>query len=252
MVTIECNAANCPVKVPVNLEIVPQGPPVIKYQGALDNATFSPTGSPGDVMVVKGEQLSLRGPVFAPSAPLKTTLGGASVLVNGVATPLYYSSFGQIAFQVRAGTYLGTATVQVVRDGQISNTISVKIAPFAPGIVVVTDTSYNLIDATHPATSGDTLVFWALGLGATSPRVADGDAAPSGGLARVTTPVAVGFLVTFSEYRATPSFAGLSPGNVGLYQVMVTVPASFPQGTTSAWLELPGGVRSNSVEIAVQ
>jgi uncharacterized protein (TIGR03437 family) len=251
LVTIQCNAANCPVKVPVNLEIVPQGPPVLQFQGAVDNATFSPTGSPGDVMIVKGEQLSLQGPVFA-SAPLPTTLGGASVLVNGVATPLYYSSFGQIAFQARAGTYLGLATVQVVRDGQPGNTISVNVAQYAPGIVVVTDTSYNPIDAAHPAKAGQTLVFWALGLGPTSPTVADGAAAPGTPLAQVIAPVTVNFGLPFFTFAATPGFSGLSPGSAGLYQVIATVPASAPAGTISAWLQLPGGVTSNFVRIGVQ
>ena len=251
MVTMQCNGANCPVQIPVNLEIVPQGPPSIQYQGAQDNASFSPTGSPGDVMVVKGEQLSLQGPVFA-AAPLPTTLGGASVLVNGVATPLYYSSFGQIAFQARAGTYLGTALVQVIRDGQASNTISVTMAPYAPGIVAVTDTAYNIVDATHPIKAGSTLVVWAIGLGATTPVVADGEAAGSTTLTKVNAAVAVEFGFPWFQYSAAPSFAGLSPGTVGLYQVMSTVPASAAGSTVSAWLQLPGGVKSNPVTIAVQ
>jgi uncharacterized protein (TIGR03437 family) len=250
MVTIQCNGANCPVQVPVALEVVPQGPPIVNYQGAVDNATFSPTGSPGDVMVVKGEQLSMQSPQMASGTPLPTTLGGASVLVNGVATPLYYSSFGQIAFQVRANTYLGTALVQLIRDGQAGNTVSVNMAPYAPGIVVVTDTSYNVVDATHPAKAGSTLVFWALGLGATSPTVADGAAAPSSPLAQVVAPVSVVFGLEFFENITTPSFVGLSPGSVGLYQVVATLPASTPAGTLSAWLQLAGG-KSNTVTVAV-
>lgn len=82
LVTIQCNGANCPVEIPVSLEVDPQGPPVVNYQGALDNATFSTTGSPGDVMVVKGQQLSMQAPQMASGTPLPTTLGGASVLVN--------------------------------------------------------------------------------------------------------------------------------------------------------------------------
>src|ERR1017187_9570852 len=131
-------------------------------------------------MVVKGTQLSMQSPQTASGNPLPTTLGGASVLVNGVATPLFYSSFGQIAFQARADTYLGTALVQVIRDGQPGNTVSVNMAQYAPGIVVVTDASYNVVDATHPAHAGETLLFWALGLGPTNPMVADGAAAPAG------------------------------------------------------------------------
>ena len=251
MVTIQCNGANCPVQVPVTLEVDPPGPPVINYLGVVDNATFSPTGSPGDVMVVKGSQLSAQAPQTASGAPLPTTLGGASVLVNGVATPLYYSSSEQIAFQARADTYLGTALVQVVRDGQAGNTVSVNMAAYAPGIVVVTDTAYNLVDTTHPAHAGETLVFWALGLGATDTVVADGAAAPSSPLARVTADVSVTFGLEFFQSTVAPSFAGLSPGSVGLYQVIATLPTSMPAGTVSAALKLGGRV-SNTVNFAVE
>lgn len=251
LVTIQCNGANCPVQIPVTLEVDPQGPPVVSYQGVLDNASFSTTGSPGDVMIVKGRQLSIHPPQTASGTPLPTTLGGSSVLVNGVATPLFYSSSGQIAFQARAGTYLGPALVQVVRDGQFSNSVSVNMAQNAPGIVVVTDASYNVVDATHPAKAGSTVIFWALGLGPTNPAVADGVTAPASPLAMVTAQVTVQFGLQFFYSTATPSFVGLSPGSVGLYQVVATLPANTPAGTVSASLQMPGGRLSNTVTIAV-
>jgi uncharacterized protein (TIGR03437 family) len=252
MVTIQCNAANCPVQVPVQLEVDAQGPPVLNYQGAVDNATFSSTGSPGDVMVVKGSQLSLQAPQMAAGQPLQTSLGGASVLVNGVAAPLYYSSYGQIAFQARANTVLGTALVQVVRDGQTSNTISMNVAQYAPGIVVVTDGSYNLVDANHPVKAGQPLILWSLGLGTTNPAVADGTAAPASPLATVTAGVTIQ-AVSGSSVVSTlnPSFAGLSPGSVGLYQVNANAPA-LP-GTYNLSLVLPNHSTSKGqVTIAVQ
>jgi uncharacterized protein (TIGR03437 family) len=118
--------------------------------------------------------------------------------------------------------------------------------------VVVTDASYNVVDATHPAHAGETLVFWALGLGATSPVVADGAAAPANPPALVTVPFTVQFGLEFFYNTTTPSFAGLSPGSVGLYQVIATLPASTPVGTVSASLQLPGGRLSNTVTIGVQ
>jgi uncharacterized protein (TIGR03437 family) len=175
----------------------------------------------------------------------------ASVLVNGVATPLYYSSFGQIAFQVRADTYLGTALVQVIRDGQPGNTVSVNITQYAPGIVAVTDASYNVIDVNHPAKAGQTIVLWALGLGPTNPAVADGAAAPASPPAKATVATTVELGYEFFSYAATPSFVGLSPGSVGLYQVIVGLPSPSTTGNVSVRLQVPGGV-SNSIQIAVQ
>ena len=57
---------NGTVTVPVDLRSSPKAPPLIFYQGVLDNATFVPGDSvaQGDVMVVKGEQLS-----FSPTLP---------------------------------------------------------------------------------------------------------------------------------------------------------------------------------------
>ncbi len=252
MVTIQCNAANCPVQVPVQLEVDAQGAPTANYLGVLDNATFSPTGSPGDVMIVKGSQLSLQAPQSAFGAPLPNSLGGASVLVNGVAAPLYYSSFGQIAFQARANTSLGTALVQVVRDGQPGNTVSVNMAQYAPGIVVVTDGAYNLVDASHPVKAGQAMILWSLGLGATTPVVADGTAAPASPLATVTAPVTIQTVSGSSQVSTlNPGFVGLSPGSVGLYQINANAP-TVP-GSYNLTLVLPNHVTSRSlVTIAVQ
>lgn len=78
--------------------------------------------------------------------------------------------------------------------------------------------------AGKPAHPGETLVLYATGLGATSPPVPAGTASPS--------PPAVSarhFSLIFNYdcpaiQTATPSFVGLTPGLVGLYQVNFTVP----------------------------
>ncbi len=249
LVTIQCNAANCPIQVPVNLEIVPRGPPLLHYQGIVDNATFLPgqTVAQGDVVVVKGDQLSLSAPASAPGGPLPTELGGARVVVNDVLAPLYYSSFGQIAFQMPSNTTPGTALVQVERDGQASNTVTVNVAERAPRIVVVTDLSYQLRDDSHPAKPGETLIVWAIGLGPTNPGVPDGAPAPANPPAVVTvTPM----VKLDSDLDVTPSFAGLSPGAVGLYQVTFALPA-FTPGNVNVHLRF-AELYSNLVVIAVQ
>ncbi len=271
-VTIASNAANGNIAVPVSLQVVPQGAPLIYYQGVLDNATYIPgdTVTPGDVMIVKGEQLSFSSNHLDNSStvPLPTQLGGASVLVNGETAPLYYASsfYSQLAFQMPVDIASGTALVQVERDGTIGNTVSVNVASRAPKILpaaiagnfgIITFPDYVTwalpVGAypgvtSRPATAGDVLTIWCIGLGATSPSVASGVGSPSAEpLARlVDTPQ-----VNIGGVLVTPAYAGLTPGAVGLYQVNVEVPAGLPTGIVPMLLEFPGS-NSNSVNIPIQ
>jgi hypothetical protein len=126
-VTIVCSAANCPMQIPVVVQVIPRGPPLIFYRGVVSNTDFRSAVVAGGVAVVFGEQLSLNAPVIEPDTPLPMTLGGTTVLVNDVVAPLYYSSYGQVAFQVPPATVPGTALVQVIRDGQASNVVTVQV-----------------------------------------------------------------------------------------------------------------------------
>lgn len=255
MVTIPANAVNAPVTIPVDLQIVAKGAPYIYYQGVLDNGTFVPgdTVAQGDVMVIKGEQLSFSAFTEGQAPPLAMTVGGATILVNGNQAPLFYSSYGQLAFQMPVETPVGTALVQVERDGLTSNTVSVNVAPRAPRIIAVVnqDGSVNLPDGSHPAHVGDELVIYAIGLGPTSPAVATGAPAPSAEpLARVS-----GALVSFGGNvvapQVVPDYAGLTPSYAGLYQVNVQVPAESPKGMVPISVGFPDS-RSNPLSIAIQ
>lgn len=254
MVTIQCNGVNCPVQIPVSLEIDPQAAPAINYQGVVDNVTFAAGAAmaQGDVCIVRGEQLSSNGPEWAAGFPLPISLGGATVLVGGVAAPLYYTSSGQIAFQVPNDTAAGTALVQVVRDRQPGNTVTVNVVASAPQIAAATDAGYNMRDASHPTHAGETLMLWVIGLGATNPPVAAGAAAPVNPPAVAVNPPQVKFLgYTNDMVLAAPSFAGLSGGSAGLYQVIVTVPAGVPKDLGFILLETPDG-DSNRLPLVVQ
>lgn len=255
-VTIDSNAANAPVKVPVNLEIVAKGAPLIFYQGVLDNVTSVP-GDPvaqGDVAIVKGEQLSFSPFTQAPSYPLPTLLGGATVTVNGATAPLYYTSYGQIAFQVPYDASPGSAQVQVKRDdGQISNTVTVNVAAHAPHLLAVfnPDNSVNTADGSHPARRGDTIVIYAFGMGPTSPSIAAGAPAPGGPLAEVIGPVNVSFGDSLFGANVAPAFAGLTPTFAGVYQINVVIPDASPTGLVGLSVGF-ADARSNSLQIAIQ
>jgi uncharacterized protein (TIGR03437 family) len=278
-VSIASNAANGSVSVPVSFQVVAVGAPLVYYQGVVDNAVYGSFGAavaPGDIVALFGEQL---GSTQAPGVPPPTQLGGATVLVNGRAAPLYYSSYGQINLEIPLETAVGTAQVQVQRDGLTGNTVSLQVASRAPRLLLLGGSGFGAIQnskdyslpapvgyfgsgaTSHPAQVGDYLVIYAIGLGPTNPAVGTDVAAPSSEpLARLTTcpasPPCVAPTVEFGTgflgaISATPVYAGLSPFFVGLYQVNVAIPAGVPSGNVAVSLVFPDSV-TNSALIAVQ
>lgn len=107
---------------------------------------------------------------------------------------------------------------------------------------LVTHANGTLITADDPAQPGEEVVIWAFGLGQTTPTPKTGQASP------VPAAVLSSFVYLQFDFRpnATPSrpyvnplimapiptpapvFAGLTPGQVGLYQVNVQLPGTFP------------------------
>jgi uncharacterized protein (TIGR03437 family) len=271
-VAIVSNAANGAVTVPISFQVEAQGSPSISYQGVVDNAIFGAgdTVARGDILVVLGDQLSLSPLTLGSAPPLSTAIGGAKILVNGSAVPMYYSSYGQLAFQMPYEISNGVALVQVQRDSLSSNTVSVNVADRAPRLLLIGSTGYGAIQnqdfsipmptgalpgyqfGTHPANVGDALTIYAIGLGPTSPAVASGVAAPgTPPFAPITTSATVNFGGGIGGTLAAPLYAGLAPGNAGLYQVNVVIPQNVPKGVVNLTLTLSDSV-SNSVQIYVQ
>jgi uncharacterized protein (TIGR03437 family) len=272
-ITLNSNAVNGPQVVPVTFEVVAKGNPVATAGGVVNNATFAggdPLGR-GTIAAVFGEQFIYSDPVAASSLPLGTTLGGVRVLVNGAPAPVYFVSYGQINFQVPYEATVGTATIVVEANGLRSNGVTVPVANRAPrmlrlgigeyGIFVNQDGTFPLPRtsvlgaAGRPARAGDTLVMYAIGLGPTSPTVANGTAAPSNPLAVIAPmPVLQFGRTSISESDSTdPLFVGLTPGFVGLYQINVTIPSTVEKGpNVPVFLNMGGNVFSNTVELAIE
>lgn len=242
-VAFTSNAANGAVSVPVNLQIVPKGPPLVYYRSVVNTANFQPgdTVAQGDILLLRGEQLSFSPATPKLPLPLPTQAGGTSVLVNGTAVPLFYTSYGEISFQLPYNVPAGTALVQVKRnDGSTSNQVSVSVVAIAPRLLMVVNTDGSTNSPAHPAHSGDAVTIYAIGLGATTPPVAAGVAAPSAEpLARV--PARVGFGYTMLDAHDTaPTFAGLTPNLAGRYQLNVALPQGIVRDTIGVWIVIPG------------
>jgi uncharacterized protein (TIGR03437 family) len=135
----------------------------------------------------------------------------------------------------------------------------VNLAKYAPGIFAVNgggtgqgailDSNYHLVDETNPATAGSTIVqIYCTGLGPVTNQPATGSPSPSSPLAQTT----VQPTVTIGGTPATVLFSGLTPGDVGLYQVDALVPSGTMSGNEVPVVITIGGVQSNTVTMAVQ
>jgi uncharacterized protein (TIGR03437 family) len=273
-VTVTSNAANSPLIIPVQLDVPAQGAPFSFFGGAVFNAVAPSSGpnvlAQGAIVSLFGEQLSLSAPQGAATLPLGTTLAATSVFVNGQPAPIFYASYDQVNFQIPYNAAIGDGTIRVDRSGQRGNSISVTIVKAAPrilslgikdyGIIVNQDGSFPIPAtpgiASHPAKAGDVLVIYAVGLGPTNPPVASGAGAPATPpLATVasTNKVVFGGGGFFGDgVVATPSFVGLTPNFVGLYQINVTVPAGTQRGDSIGLYLAGDDGPSNRVTIAIQ
>lgn len=128
---------------------------------------------------------------------------------------------------------------------------------YAPAVFVVNsqtgqgailDQNYRLIGPANPTTVGAYVQIYCTGLGPVTSPPATGSPALANPLSwtTITTTAKIG------GAPATVAFSGLVPGEVGLYQVNVQVPASSVKGLSVPVTISAGGVTSNVVTIAVQ
>lgn len=228
--------------------------------GVSNAASYSQYFAAGGILSVFGTQMTPAA-AGATTVPLPIMLAGTSALVDGVNVPLYFVSPDQLNIQIpweAAGSSNDNpAALMVFNNGQ-SVTFNFNIALYAPGIFTmnaqgtgqgaILDSSYQLVDASHPATPGSSYVqLYCTGLGAVTNTPMDGAASPSNPLAETTTQPTV----TIGGVPATVLFSGLAPGFVGEYQVNVLMPSGVAAGSAVPVVLTIGGVSSNTVTMAV-
>src|SRR5271166_1844736 len=116
------------------LALAAAGPPQISAGGIVNAASFKAPLARCGLASLFGTNLADT-PASATLLPLPTTLGGAQVVVNGVAAPLIYVSPSQINFQAPCEMPLnGAAGVYVTNSGGMSPALAVTVAPYALGV----------------------------------------------------------------------------------------------------------------------
>jgi uncharacterized protein (TIGR03437 family) len=242
--------------------------PSVPANGVVDGAGFSARISGGGIGSIFGTNLAAA-PTSTSSLPLPITLGGTTVTMNGISVPLFFVSPLQINFQVPWEMLSSpTATLTVTTAAGTSPSIAVSLSAAAPGIFTIGSTNSATQGAiqiantttlvapvgavpgvvSRPGTTGDILTIYCSGLGAVTNMPVDGAAAGTSSLSYVQAPVSV----TVGGQSATPLFAGLAPGFVGLYQVNVQLPAGVAAGNAVPVVVSTANLNSNTATIAVQ
>jgi uncharacterized protein (TIGR03118 family) len=213
--------------------------------------------APGEIVEITGQTVGPSPSVAAtipPASPaLATTLGGASVTVNGIAAPILYTSGSQTNVQIPyeiAGA--STASVVLKTGGQTTPAVSMPIQPVSPGIFTINfsgsgqavalnaDGSVN--SSTNPAARGSMITIFTTGEGVTTPGSTDG--MTEADTSRVpVAPVSV----VFNTTSAAVTSASTAPKDVaGVLEIQTTIPAGLPTGQISVAVSV-GGVSTENI-----
>lgn len=260
--SIQSNAAQGTIQVPVRLEVVPAGPPLSFYNTVRNTADFEPDLAPGSLAIIRGEQFTLGEAQQPQDSPVPTEVSGTRVLVNDVAAPIFSLNSNQIAFQVPYEVSAGEAAILVERDGNRGNSVSALIQPRAPRIVrtgvgeagMVQLADGSLATPENPAHLGDTVTIFVVGLGGTDVAVTSGALSPAEEpLPRVNPAPQVIFGSPFTGTTvADPVYAGLAPNLVGVYHVSVVIPFEVPAGDLFVLLQTAEGYQSNRIILPIR
>jgi len=181
-----------------------------------------------------------------------TSLGGATVTIDGKAAYLWYVSPGQINLQVPDDSKKGCVPV-VINTANGSITSSVDLEPFSPSLslldsqyvagVILTPNgtgaygggTYDLMGPTgrfsfntRPVRRGETVELFAVGLGPTKTPVPAGKVY-TGPPASTSNPIQVVLKNQQGNFFSpVVQFAGLVAS--GVYQINATIPQTFPTG----------------------
>ncbi len=215
--------------------------------------------APNSILSIFGTDLSRGEHVLTAddirSGMLPTELNSTQVLLDGYQMALLYVSPTQINFLISSKQSLGSARVQVVRQGAAGPAVMLDIVDGAPalflgadGYAIATSADNALLTPDLPAHPGDIVVLYLTGLGKTAPN-------PDLGEIPKTAAVIIhqsGLKVSLGDTTVEPSrilYAGLTPGCAGLYQINFVVPegtgtdpevrVSLGSQTSAAGLKLP-------------
>ncbi len=245
IVTVASSAAsNSPQTISVVLTVsaVPVSPVAVS---AVVNAASWAGGpiAPGELVVIWGLMLGpstgVAGTVDPSTGKMVSQLAGTTVLFNGIAAPLLYSSATQVNAIVPYEVTGCTQTMlQVEYQAALSTGTALPCASAAPGIFTFNSSGTGPAAAANqdgtlngpssPAAKGSYVMLYFTGGGETSPAGVTGSITGTSVLKSLTQPVSV----TVGGVGATVAFDGAAPTFVdGLLQLNIQLSDSTPSGT---------------------
>ena len=204
--------------------------------------------APGGLISIYGRnmsQISMAG----SGVPLSTALADSCIGVNGTPMPLLYVSPSQINAQLPFNVS-GSATLEIHTPGGVSNNFMFNIQPTAPSVflsgtagpqtglaTIIRNNNSDLVTPTNPVRGKDSLTIYLTGMGQTTPSIPAGQPAPA------NPPAATDIqpTVTLGSSNLSVGYAGLAPGEVGVYQINVTVPFNVAGGMAVPLVISQGG-----------
>ncbi|MDP2998274.1 MAG: metallophosphoesterase [Bryobacterales bacterium] len=228
--------------------------PRISDDAVVNAATFTSALAPGSLISIFGPNLASEARE-ASAYPLPTELSGTFIGMKGQRLPLLSVSPAQINAQLPYGVS-GPATLRVGTPNAFAET-SIVIAEVAPAFLsvpnglgrvpaVVRAADGVLVSAASPASRGEFVTIYLIGLGPVDGNIPAGEPAPGLPPLRTRYPVQV----RIGDVSVSPSFAGLSPGLAGVYQVNVRLPDGLAAGRHPLRVEI-NGVGSETVSLPV-
>jgi uncharacterized protein (TIGR03437 family) len=146
----------------------------------------------------------------------------------------------------------GDVTMILHTPGGVSDNYNTTVVPSAPSVflasiegvgsvpAIVRNDNGEIVTASNPIHKNDVLIIYLTGLGVTNPAVGTGLPGPASPLASaIVLPE-----VTLGGADVGVMFAGMAPGEVGVYQINAKVPPSITAGLSVPLVISQGGVNT--------
>jgi uncharacterized protein (TIGR03437 family) len=208
--------------------------------------------APGSLIMIDGLGLAASS-ASAAGLPLPTSLAETCAAINDIPVPLIRVSSSQINAQLPYEV-VGSANLVISSPGGQSAPFNFNALANAPAVfrtgqagsltglpLIYRAANNQLVDISNPVHPDDILIIVATGLGQTSPPAVDGAAPPSDPPEMASVPPTV----TLGSVGLQLQFAGLIPGEVGMYQINAAVPHKIAAASQVPLVIQQGGISTS-------